>query len=90
MKNRRDICAATEAGFAEYTGLPGAIKTGCQRSPGHQSKFCYEHSPRVASMTCAEDEQNLSSKENVVAFITCKKQTRSGTYYQVILPLSFI
>lgn len=85
MKNRRDICAATEAGFAEYKGLPGMIKTGCQRSPAYQSQFCYEHSPRVASMTCAQDEHNMSTtKENVMAFITSKKQLRSGTHYQVI------
>lgn len=85
MKNRRDICAATEAGFAEYVGLPGTIKTGCQQSPAYQSKFCYEHSPRVGSMTCTEDEKNVSTpKENIVAFISSKKQTRSATYYQVI------
>lgn len=23
MKNRRDVCAASEAGFTEYEGLPG-------------------------------------------------------------------
>lgn len=86
MKNRQDICAATEAGYAEYVGLPGKIKTGCQQSPAYKSKFCYEHSPRVGNMTCTEDETNVSTpKENIVAFINSKKkQTRSGTYYQVI------
>lgn len=85
MKNRRDICAATEAGFIEYVGLPGTIKTGCQQSPTHCSKFCYDHSPRVANMSLQDDTQQLySSNENVVGFITSKKQTRSGTYYQVM------
>lgn len=82
MKNRRDICAATEAGFAEYIGLLGTIKTGCQQAPAYQSKFCYYHSPRVGSMTCMEDEKNVSTqRENIVAFI---KQTHGGIYYQVI------
>ena len=47
MKNRCDVCAASEAGFTEYEGLPGLIKTGCQLSPGYQSKYCYEHAPRI-------------------------------------------
>ena len=36
-----NVHAATKAGFAEYIGLPGAIKAGCQQFP---AKFCYEHS----------------------------------------------
>ena len=44
MKNQRDICVATEAGFVKYEGLPGAIKTGCQLSPMYQSRYCYSPS----------------------------------------------
>ena len=33
MKNRRDICAADCAGFIEYAGLPGKVKTGCMDTP---------------------------------------------------------
>lgn len=80
MKNRRDVCAATEAGFTEYKGLPGVIKTGCQLTPAYKSNFCFEHSPRVGKMTCEEEPP----QENVVALIVGKKQTRSGTYYQVL------
>lgn len=82
MKNRRDVCAATEAGFTEYTDLPWVVKTGCQRTPAFQSKFCYDHSPRVGVESA---EQLASSQENVVAFITSKKQTRNGNYYQVYM-----
>ena len=78
MKNRRDVCAASEAGYTEYEGLPGAIKTGCQRSPGYQSKYCHEHSPRITSITSDEE-----AKPGVVGVISAKKQTRSGLYYQV-------
>ena len=85
MKNRRDVCAATEAGYTEYSGLPGIIKTGCQQTPSFQSKFCYEHSPRVGKMTPMEDEQELAiPEENIVGLIASKKQTRKGVYYQVL------
>ena len=47
LKNRRDVCSATEAGFIEYSSLSGAIKTGCQLSPCATSKFIYYHAPRV-------------------------------------------
>lgn len=90
MKNRRDVCAATEAGFAEYTGLPGVIKTGCQHSPSFQSKYCYEHSPRVVKMTYEDTEQPHPSQEDVVGFITNMKQTRNGVYYEVRQPANII
>ena len=32
IKNRRDVCSASEAGYVEYSSLPGAIKTGCPQS----------------------------------------------------------
>ena len=77
MKNRRDVCAATEAGFIEYEGLPGVIKTGCQLSPGYQSKYCYHHAPRVTRAG------NNDTEEDIIKLITGKKTTRNGTYYQV-------
>ena len=75
MKNRRDVSAATEAGFTEYLGLPGTIKTGCQRTPAYQSKFCYEHSRRVGNMT-ENMQQQSTLTENVVGLITSKKQMK--------------
>ena len=81
MKNRRDVCAASEAGFVEYEGLPGMIKTGCQLSPAYSSKYCYEHAPRVSHRT--DDLLQDNGEESVVSLITAKKETRSGVYYQV-------
>jgi len=79
MKNQRDVCAATEVGFVEFEGLPGVIKTGCQLSPGYQSRYCYHHAPRVSRI-----QNELSShSEGVVKLITAQKQTRSVTYFQV-------
>ena len=85
MKNRRDVCAATEAGFIEYEDLPGVIKTGCQLSPEHQSKYCYNHAPRVSQRAVEVETQQESSEESVVQLITAKKTTRNGTYYQLHL-----
>lgn len=82
MKNRRDVCAATEAGFIEYDGLPGIIKTGCQLSPGYQSRYCHNHAPRVSRQAV---EGKVQQEESVVKLITAKKQTRGGTYYQVCM-----
>ena len=94
MKNRRDICAATEAGYVEYSGLPGKIKSGCQLTPMQTSKYCYQHAERVCKPTPAslqEDEEQgrassnrkMLSEEGIVKMILSKKQTRSGVYYQV-------
>ena len=74
-----DVCAVTEAGFINYTGLPGAIKSGCQLSPGFQSKFCDYHSLRVACMSVDE----TTSHAGIVGIITNKKTTHSGTFYEV-------
>lgn len=75
MKNRRDICAADHAGFVEYTGLPGNIKTGCMDTPEQQSKFCPHHKLR----------QDLSSNNHgkVVEAILRKKTTRTNVFYEV-------
>ena len=40
MKNRRDVCFAKDAGFVEFEGLPGLIKTGCTASPAYKSQYC--------------------------------------------------
>ena len=80
MKNRRDVCAATEAGYVQYEGLPMVIKTGCQLTPGYSSKYCFAHAPRIIRN---EGGATDSSSEGIVKIITAKKETRSGLYYQV-------
>ena len=82
QKNRRAVCAATEAGFIEYSSLPGTIKSGCQSSPGRQSKFCYNHVPRVSQHVGGDDDADKPGEAGVVMFIAAKKQTRQDTYYQ--------
>ena len=40
MKNRRDVCYAKDAGFIQFDGLSGLIKTGCSATPAYKSRFC--------------------------------------------------
>ena len=90
MKNRRDICAASEAGYVEYKSLPGTIKTGCQLSPLRTSKYCFNHAPRV-SKVCVQDSTSTSTsadsavEEGIVKVLLAKKVTRSSTLYQVLV-----
>ena len=92
MKNRRDICAASEAGYVQYKSLPGTIKTGCQLSPMRTSKYCFNHAPRV-SKVCAQDCTSTSestgsaSEEGIVKVLLVKKVTRNSTLCQVLMVL---
>ena len=89
MKNRRDVCAASEAEYIEYEGLPGALKTGCQFSPAYQTKYCNTHAPRISLKTDGKETKESCNKEGVMRMITAKKQTRSETYYQVRCNFAF-
>ena len=95
-KNRRDVCGATEAGYIEYSGLPEGcrIKSGCQLSPMHTSKYCIHHTPRLSAMLSLPDPETIHSNDGasqtdkpscqgVVKLIVGKKITRSSTYYEV-------
>ena len=91
-KNRRDVCAATEAGFIEYGSLPGMIMTGCQHTPMQSSPFCCEHAPRVSVTMPVSDTDNTETmpgsmtekaQHKAAEKILSKKETRNKTYYQV-------
>lgn len=88
QKNRRAVCAATEAGYIKFPHLPGFIKTGCQASPLQTSQYCVHHAPRVSSCLLLKvpdgDNDPKPANERVVRVITGKKSTRSKTYYQVL------
>lgn len=88
-KNYRDVCKARDAGFVEYEGLEGVVKTGCMNTPKLGSRFCELHIQNVSVPQHPDpraDRQEKSSQggeEGVVAMILGKRDTRSGTYYQV-------
>lgn len=75
MKNHRDVCCATYAGYAEYKGLPGRVRTGCPNTPAYKSAYCSVHKPAMAT--------DKGDKEEPVGLITGKRMTRSTTMYQV-------
>ena len=83
MKNRRNVCAATEAGYLEYEGLKGNVKTGCPMTPFQTSQYCYHHVTRVLKSD-VEDKSTHLGEEGIVKVIISKRETRNGVYYQVI------
>jgi hypothetical protein len=82
MKNHRDVCAAKEAGFAEYDGLPGKVKTGCTETPQLQSRYCAAHMP-TAYTSSTGGECSTPTGLDQVAFILERKNTRQNTLYKV-------
>lgn len=88
-KNYRDVCKARDAGYVEYEGLQGAVKTGCMNTPELNSRFCAQHTENVAVPQHFDPDSDSpesmlqSAKESVVAMILGKRSTRHGTYYQV-------
>lgn len=84
MKNHRDVCKATEAGYSTFDGLPGQVKTGCQKTPDFKSRYCYLHKPRVCAIS-EDQEDEATSLEGVVEMILETKVTRKTTYYKVII-----
>lgn len=90
MKNHRQICLATDAGYMEFDGLPGRIKTGCPNSPAYKSRYCSLHAPVIAksspysfSDSGEEIQCEMTNSEGPIAMITSKRQTRQNTFYKV-------
>jgi len=78
MKNHRAVCAATEAGYIEYAGLPGSIKSGCKNTPVQISRFCSFIKPRVLLPKGCH-----SNDGNKVIETILEKSTRSQNFYIV-------
>ena len=88
MKNHRDVCKATEAGYTKFDGLPGQVKTGCQKTPDFKSRYCHLHKPRVCNVSALDDKDGHQDQtEGVVEMILEKKVTRHTTYYKVRVQL---
>lgn len=80
MKNQRDVCMAKDAGFVEFTGLSGMIKTGCPLTPAYNCRFCQNHMDQACSL---QPENDNSPGEAIIEVILDKRITRSETHYQV-------
>ena len=68
MKNRRDVCYAKDAGYVEFDGLSGSIKTGCQATPAYMSRYCEQHKPFACDfkMDTGEEEMDASDLDGPV------------------------
>ena len=80
---------AWEAGYIEYDGLEGKIKTGCMNTPEQKSQYCTLHKPRACDPTtrqCSEERppEPLARDRGIVQLILEKKATRNATYYKVV------
>ena len=99
MKNRRDVCYAKDAGFIQFEGLSGSIKSGCPETPDFKSRYCSQHKCQACDLQNREEvddelgvpsgptlrsHQKKQSAGNPIAeMIIAKKTTRKQTYYQV-------
>ncbi len=87
MKNHRDVCFATNAGYVEYQGLHGRVRSGCPNTPCHKSRYCTVHKPAIA---IPQQEQEVGTStlssmtsEGEVGMIIGKRNTRQSTLYEV-------
>ena len=94
MKNHRYVCCATYAGYAEFEGLNGKIRTGCPNTPAFKSSFCGVHAPTVAVCQSLLDDEIVpedtqmsasSSEKQPVGLIIDKRVTRNSILYKVYI-----
>ena len=94
MKNHRYVCSATHAGYVEFKGLNGKIRSGCPKTPAHKSSYCSVHTLSVAvcqNLPCDESStssasdiaKTASSEKHPVGKIIDKRVTRNSTLYKV-------
>lgn len=89
MKNHRNVCFATNAGYVEFNGLPGRVRTGCPNSPSYASLYCSLHKPMLAVAHHGDADGNpinltgKSAEKEPVGLVVGKRETRASTLYQV-------
>lgn len=79
MKNHRSVCFAINAGYAEYKGLPGILRTGCPNTPAFKSRYCSLHSPFEESTNSATSTETTKPTSIIIG----KRITRQGINYEV-------
>ena len=83
LKNHRDVCMATEAGYVTFQGLPEKVKTGCALTPELRSQYCSLHKPRVCAKPLDDTSSTTDSTEDIAEMILEERVTRSEIYYKV-------
>ena len=83
---------ASNAGYIEFKGLEGQVRTGCPNTPVYKSLYCQFHKPVMVQPQSHQDEDHLKtnniksstgSDHEPVGLIIGKKSTRNSTFYQV-------
>ena len=74
QKPTEQLCAAGDAGYTEYNGLAGKVKTGCMNTPQQQSLYCNVHGTR---------QIKGGGYQKVCEMILKSKTTRNATFYDV-------
>ena len=81
MKNQREVCMAKDAGYTQYSALPGSVRTGCPHTPAYKSRFCTHHKNRAPNYTSgASSADKEEDRDTVVEMLLAKKVTRCETY----------
>ena len=75
MKNYRDVCNAKDAGFIEFEGLDGLIKTGCSASPDFKSRYCAKHKHQACDFLSSE-QVGVDNELDVPLGPTLRSSTR--------------
>ena len=88
MNNNREVCFAVDAGFTEFTNLPGLIKTGCPNTPAYKSRYCASHGPLVAIPHKLDEAKEVvtvqkAEEPRLAGIITGKRTTRSSMLFEV-------
>ena len=102
IKNHRSVCYAINAGYAEYNGLPGIIRTGCPNTPAYKSRYYSLHnSTKERTSKVISKESHYASTEGNTSkvistesaepsgIVTGKRITRQGINYEVSILLSY-
>ena len=74
VKNRRDVCLAKDARYIEFRNLPGSVKTGCQQTPDHKSRYCKSHKHQVCTLSVDPTPDDELSDVSVGPLLRSKKQ----------------
>ena len=86
LKNQQDVCFDANAGYAEFKGLNGQVRIGCQDTPSFKSMYCELHKPKVpaSAKTPAEGTRHSDDAgDHELGIITGKRVTRTSVLYEV-------
>ena len=85
LKNHRDVCFAANAGYAEFKGLDGKVRIGCQDTPAYKSRYCDLHKPKVplSSNQAMDGTAQNETVDDHIGVITGKRVTRTSVLYEV-------